>query len=1280
MGVGLESLDQRLKDFAMQNLDRKLRCYSGHQLRQDLKKCLFKVHHEFRTGKGKGKGKGQDVDNEQRSVANADAPRSWKPPSFDKSQVRLLIFRDVEPQGKKLLFDSKAIRVVQDNDESDSPCRVFGAGKFAQPVTRQSSKDGSTPQGGTGFKYQTWMGCVKKDIRELGLASVNPLDRAAWRSGVKTSTTSRLLPTPVAGTTAAFRAWLVTKTVMWVGEGSHGYLRPGSDVKLLGEMMFGSIALSYQGSTLKIHNIRVPPQLMLTKVFTVKPVKEASLEDSCDSQDLLTGPKTILNLSNRSSGSASVAHSMPMAVPKSPGPENQREDDDSGIVASAASNSSLVTPFPSPSSSFSSTNSNSFHRRFMRSQATSMEYGLMRRCSGDFSGFSNNDDSLSSPPSSGCSRGRSPKIGVAVIISLPESDEESRVSVIISLPESDEESSRQFQKFFFSHFTLLETHMQKLRMGVERALRKTSQYFIQRCIEALDTFREDVWHLYTAVRIQEPVWLNMMSYSKQRRQLVEHFLQELIVTMDHCNNKTNNYFLSTLLTAVLTHHLAWVPTVTPAGATPPSRTYLDKHSSKTLDMLAKTHPYNPLWAQLSDLYGAIGYPIKLARTVVTGRKAELVNRLLYLLSYFIRCSEVHENSEERDESGESAGKPELHSCLVCGEESGAEYVLVSKEEEGFASMIDTGCSSDADELNDRRMPDAANRLTPQRRDSNESNNNTVVCRESPTELQEARLENVSHVQRISPRFERTSDVLVDAASSSVLSVGKEGGMVSPTRQLDEQERYRYARMASKEGSISMLDEYFDGETEAKTMDDIQDELIRQSQEDQRTACDGHAESDRHLVDAQRTALSDLSRPVTLEGIDICEVESHGRALLSPDALSPVDEVPTPVVSCAGTPVVVSPVSGAATPATLSPRTSPSPTVVPKEGAVISTQAFTDAMFEGSTDSTLTNASFSASGESARTATQTPVQLEQTDGVFSWKEGEEEEAGVSDLPDRKMSYCSSHGDQQEALPDDLPMPRSKSVQNPQQRLESNFGRSLLAGYSEKYLPDFVLLGTGDADFRQQLQTDLQLATQTSVLDEPIAEAVCIVADTDRWTVQLYSSQKRGDKPAADVMGSSQVSGILQSVANLYRLKMPAEFCLMHLEDRLQELFFKSKMLAEYLRGHTRVTIKELSACVGIESSDLPLLTAVASTHSPHVAMSLSKPVEAGSNQSKPVTAGSNQSKPVTAGLNQSKSVTTGLNQSKTGYSWIKLPAAMCLVWTSPNQFQLDPTTLPSPKYC
>lgn len=39
------------------------------------------------------------------------------------------------------------------------------------------------------------------------------------------------------------------------------------------------------------------------------------------------------------------------------------------------------------------------------------------------------------------------------------------------------------------------------------------------------------------------------------------------------------------------------------------------------------------------------------------------------------------------------------------------------------------------------------------------------------------------------------------------------------------------------------------------------------------------------------------------------------------------------------------------------------------------------------------------------------------------------------------------------------------------------------------------------------------------------------------------------------------------------------CIMHLEDRLQEMYLKSKMLSEYLRGHTRVHVKELGIVLG-----------------------------------------------------------------------------------------------------
>jgi hypothetical protein len=74
-----------------------------------------------------------------------------------------------------------------------------------------------------------------------------------------------------------------------------------------------------------------------------------------------------------------------------------------------------------------------------------------------------------------------------------------------------------------------------------------------------------------------------------------------------------------------------------------------------LDALSKSHPYNPLWAQLGELYGALGFPVKVAKTVVTSgaKKLDLLNRILNSMTYFIRCSEVEklviENQGSSDE-------------------------------------------------------------------------------------------------------------------------------------------------------------------------------------------------------------------------------------------------------------------------------------------------------------------------------------------------------------------------------------------------------------------------------------------------------------------------------------------------------------------------------------------------------------------------------------------------------------------------------------------------------
>lgn len=91
-------------------------------------------------------------------------------------------------------------------------------------------------------------------------------------------------------------------------------------------------------------------------------------------------------------------------------------------------------------------------------------------------------------------------------------------------------------------------------------------------------------------------------------------------------------FISTLLTAVLTHHLGWVSTVNPP-------TQIDK------DLISKLpSSCNPLWGQLTDLYGAVGHPTKMSHTVVCGNnKNDVIDRILNMLTYFIRCSCVERN-------------------------------------------------------------------------------------------------------------------------------------------------------------------------------------------------------------------------------------------------------------------------------------------------------------------------------------------------------------------------------------------------------------------------------------------------------------------------------------------------------------------------------------------------------------------------------------------------------------------------------------------------------------
>ncbi|XP_029795322.1 folliculin-interacting protein 2 isoform X6 [Suricata suricatta] len=795
-----------------------------------------------------------------RSTDRTRLGNSWSCSEFDLSDIRLIVYQDCERRGRQVLFDSKAVHKIEEvatQKTEDVPIKM--SAKCCQGSGGGSSSSSSSSSGTS--------------------------------SGGSLQHAKEQLP-------------------------KYQYTRPASDVNMLGEMMFGSVAMSYKGSTLKIHYIRSPPQLMISKVFSARmgsfcgstnnlqdsfeyiqqdpnlgklntnqnnlgPCRTGSnlgLLQACGSK-LLQGVAEGGPLRLTRSASFFAAHSTPVDMPS----RGQNEDRDSGIARSASLSSLLITPFPSPSSSTSS--SSSYQRRWLRSQTTSLENGIIPRRSTDET-FSLAEETCSSNPAIV----RRKKIAISIIFSLCEK----------------EEAQRNFQDFFFSHFPLFESHMNRLKSAIEKAMiscRKIAesslrvQFYVSRLMEALGEFRGTIWNLYSVPRIAEPVWLTMMSSTLEKTQLCQRFLKEFTLLIEQINK---NQFFAALLTAVLTYHLAWVPTVMPVDH-PPIKAFSEKRTSQSVNTLAKTHPYNPLWAQLGDLYGAIGSPVRLTRTVVVGKQKDLVQRILYVLTYFLRCSELQEN--QLTWSG-------IHS---------------------------------------------------------------------------------------------------------------EGAAEVPCGDADSKASFRM------EGDIPR-----------------------------------NESSDSALGDSDEEACASAS--LNLEHSD-----------------------------------------------------------------------------------------------------------DQTDG---------------------------------SLEVELPLPRSQSISNPNVR---NFGRSLLAGYCPTYMPDLVLHGTSsDEKLKQCLVADLVHTVHHPVLDEPIAEAVCIIADTDKWTVQVATSQRKvtdSMKLGQDVLVSSQVSSLLHSILQLYKLHLPADFCIMHLEDRLQEMYLKSKMLSEYLRGHTRVHVKELGVVLGIESNDLPLLTAIASTHSPYVAQIL-----------------------------------------------------------------------------
>ncbi|NWI14377.1 FNIP2 protein, partial [Crypturellus soui] len=1092
---------------------------------------------------------------------------SWSCSEFDLNEIRLIVYQDCERRGRQVLFDSKAVRkiseaVVQKMTEDAS---AKASAKNCQASNGNNNVSSHSPS----------ISCMQ-NIREQ-------------------------IP-------------------------KYQYTRPASDVNMLGEMMFGSVAMSYKGSTLKIHYIRSPPQLMISKVFSARvgsfSGSNNNLQDSFEyinqdpnlgklssNQNGLGTCRSVLQLCSSKllqgvseggplrlirSASFFAAHSTPVDMPS----RGQNEDRDSGIARSASLSSLLVTPFPSPSSSSSS--SSSYQRRWLRSQTTSLENGIIPRWSTEEM-FSMADESCSSNPA----MVRRKKIAISIIFSLPEK----------------EEAQRHFQDFFFSHFPLFESHMNKLKYAIEKAMiccRKIAessqrvQVYISRVMDALGEFRITIWNLYSVPRIAEPVWLNMMSNTLEKNQLCQRFLKEFTFLIEQINK---NQFFAALLTAVLTYHLAWVPTVMPVDH-PPIKAFSEKRTSQSVNMLAKSHPYNPLWAQLGDLYGAIGSPVRLTRTVIVGKRKELVQRLLYVLTYFIRCSELQENqltwSEKVEEGEQVLNGSTITTALEKGEVEESDYVVVTVKNEPAlvppilppknggsksgraAEWVRISESSHAAPASSREKTEAAGR-------GSQSSEASVECLtslfhkgaadgkrrtvadtgilpyhfEEPSKLEDLDLKRNQMESKVEKQLPTRSSALPcpersDHRSSHLEKVTFQiGSSASPESDLEAHRREMEKNMKAFRKTPEVM--HCASSSPSPTVGTLQNQ-----QESDEAAFIPHG---KHSTCYAQVPPCERKTELNDQHVESKETKTN-LANASSETLLAIDNVVT----------IEMPNAKESRTLNSDNLESCSP-----DGVQVAAPVRQDSPQVGAKDVPYGDAGrkipFRAEGDIPRN--------ESSDSAL----GASDEEGDCCISELHQDNISKRLEEFAEPPCSLYF-RSNTISS---QCMKNFGRSLLGGYCHTYMPDLVLHGiNNDEKLKQCLLADLLHSMHHPVLDEPIAEAVCIIADTDKWNVQVATSQRKvmdNMKLGKDVLVSSQVSSLLQSILQLYKLNLPADFCIMHLEDRLQEMYLKSKMLSEYLRGHTRVHVKELGIVLGIESNDLPLLAAIASTHSPYVAQIL-----------------------------------------------------------------------------
>ncbi|XP_072767771.1 folliculin-interacting protein 1 isoform X2 [Anoplolepis gracilipes] len=981
-------------------------------------------------------------------------------------------------------------------------------------------------------------------------------------------------------------------------------------------MVFGTVAMTYRGSSFKVHSMNSPPCIMCTKIFSV------TEHSTCKTSERISDEKLGRSMhvdSTSSNTSIRSLHSRPSSGNLS-GNELHASPRKNSTCSSFGSGWDIdVTPRTGSSQSLESNGSSgvgslsSLRRRWLRAVSTS----LGRSDSDDAFGMQHWSEN-GNDGRDGHAKRHKTRLGLTMLVRLAQGHESQKARLLEHMALLEGMLDR--LRYFCIETNKINGSTCKMQL-TDRICRATSRFVIS-LLHVLLNVSVDIstctpllWH---------DVLLNSVTVYDTTN-ILHRSLQQMCQLFEELDTKSTNFFLSTVVTAVLTYHLGWIYTV------------LSPRDRQMIEKLGSWYSCNPLWAQLGDLYGALGNPVKVAHTVIAGdpRKSDLINSVLSFLSYFIRSGIIQKRREFRCSS-----EQDVQTATDLLEQA------YSKRPHLFANRRPTCAFNDRDAAIRR----CESRVLPSRkpiRSSDTGTNDVNMSRDAIVQYPER-----ARVSRSVSPLKRSSTMKSDLETLMIKSIEASIDFKLPAKELklrDETEKYEenakdnvknYASSKVKiivseiesQEDVTSKREYRPQNYPEYSLLSFEKKLDARDPEESLAA--GKTEL-QHPLDSNVDPLKMFyNRPELPLNVDRGFVDEFKESQVFFTLGGEDKSVKLPsrprlgnICQCSCTFTKGVPSTSAQLPEGVLRK------IIqrnfPESSKSIQPPPGTSYMGGRSIDFCLKcngqGHAASQDYDGSKQVLETPTNATEVLRTCGSSEG-------------GKSIRLSRSNSLEALMEassviELPMPQSKKISSKGLVREMDFTTTLVQNkmtHDETNILDtgytwgLVLQGVTKRKKRRKrkkiseyekdnaevepeetwwshMREEVMASARFPTIDQPVAEAFCVLADLDTWHVGILSNNTPCQSPPLPVGMSRLVSNMLESFAYIWQNYHSPTHCISILEAKLRELWLRSEALAEMMMSVEvcDANVDNLTNALDLDAADIPLLLAVATTHSPEI---------------------------------------------------------------------------------